>query len=35
LLLQIGPMIQGKTVPNRPLVSYERFVKHDFVPTGI
>lgn len=34
LLLQIGPIVAGKTVPNRPLLSLERFKTQTFLPAG-
>ncbi|CAF1047244.1 unnamed protein product [Adineta ricciae] len=32
LLIQIGPIIDGKVVPDRPFISLERFANHTFLP---
>ena len=34
LLIQIGPIIDGKVVPERPFISLERFANHTFLPAG-
>ncbi len=34
IILQIGPILNDKIVPDRPFISYERFTNHIFLPTG-
>ena len=34
LLIQIGPIVDGKVVPDRPFIPLERFTNHTFLPAG-
>ncbi|UJR22525.1 hypothetical protein I4U23_025574 [Adineta vaga] len=35
IILQIGPIVQGKLVPERQFISFERFINHTFLPTDL
>ncbi|CAF3162351.1 unnamed protein product [Rotaria sp. Silwood2] len=34
LILQIGPILNGKIIPERQFISFDRFINHSFLPTG-
>ncbi|CAF4907847.1 unnamed protein product [Rotaria sp. Silwood1] len=35
LILQIGPILNDKVIPERQLISFHRFINHTFLPTDI
>ncbi|CAF0824251.1 unnamed protein product [Rotaria sordida] len=35
LILQIEPILNGKVIPERQFISFDRFINHNFLPTDI